>query len=169
MQNKKILIALVASLTLGLAPFRPEPHLFGKIRWVMGGGEGMALADYGDLLMHGLPWLFLIYFLLKKLMGNDVGQGKSLEDVLAGSNVHFIDVREKREVASGMIYGATHIPLGSLTKNLDKIQNMEGDIVLYCKSGMRSGMGTSKLKKNGITNVYNGGGYAKLNQKVNNR
>ena len=66
MKDKNILIALIASLTLGLAPFRPEPHILGKIRWIMGGGDGMGLADYGDLLMHGIPWLFLIYFLVKK-------------------------------------------------------------------------------------------------------
>lgn len=51
---------LIASLTLGLAPFMPEPHLFGKLRWVAGGGEGMAVMDWFDLLMHGAPWLFLI-------------------------------------------------------------------------------------------------------------
>ena len=66
MKNKNILIALFASLTLGLAPFVPEPHVIGKLRWIMGGGDGMGLADFGDLLMHGIPWLFLIYFLIKK-------------------------------------------------------------------------------------------------------
>lgn len=48
---------LVLSLTLGLAPFFPEPHLFGKIRWLMGGAEGMTLMDWLDLLMHGTPWV----------------------------------------------------------------------------------------------------------------
>jgi hypothetical protein len=51
---------LIASLTLGLAPFVPEPHVLGKLRWVAGGGEGMAMMDWGDLLMHGAPWLWLI-------------------------------------------------------------------------------------------------------------
>ncbi len=51
---------LVLSLTLGLAPFLPEPHLFGKIRWVLGGAEGMQLMDWLDLLMHGTPWLLFI-------------------------------------------------------------------------------------------------------------
>ncbi|MFK8003430.1 MAG: hypothetical protein AB8H86_27915 [Polyangiales bacterium] len=50
---------LLASLTLGLAPFVPEPHLVGKIRWVLGGAEGMSLVDWGDLAMHGAPWLWL--------------------------------------------------------------------------------------------------------------
>ena len=169
MNNRKILIAIVASLTLGLAPFSPEPHLFGKIRWIMGGAEGMALADYGDLLMHGLPWIFLIYFVIKRFTNKNSADRKTLVDVLASSNVHFIDVREKQEVVSGMIDGAIHIPLGALKKNLEQIQKMDGDIVLYCKSGVRSGMGASTLKKNGISNVYNGGGYSKLNQKIKSK
>ena len=36
---------LLISLTLGLAPFTPELHLFGKIRWILGGGGGMAAMD----------------------------------------------------------------------------------------------------------------------------
>ncbi|TNE85619.1 MAG: hypothetical protein EP330_25120 [Deltaproteobacteria bacterium] len=47
------------SLTLGLAPFFPEPHVVGKIRWVAGGAVGMGLMDWFDLLFHGAPWLWL--------------------------------------------------------------------------------------------------------------
>ena len=52
-------LPLIASLTLGLAPFLPEPHLVGKIRWVLGGAEGMAPRDWFDLAMHGAPWVWL--------------------------------------------------------------------------------------------------------------
>ncbi|WP_420828561.1 hypothetical protein [Fulvivirga sedimenti] len=62
-QSKKsyrsLLMPLLASLTLGLAPFVPEPHIVGKIRWVMGGGTGMQAMDYFDLLLHGMPWVWL--------------------------------------------------------------------------------------------------------------
>ncbi len=51
---------LVMSLTLGLAPFTPEPHIIGKIRWVLGGAIGMQPMDWFDLLLHGFPWVFLI-------------------------------------------------------------------------------------------------------------
>lgn len=51
---------LVASLTLGLAPFSPEPHILGKLRWVAGGAVGMEAADWFDLFMHGAPWLWLL-------------------------------------------------------------------------------------------------------------
>ncbi|MCU0324219.1 MAG: hypothetical protein MUF45_03065 [Spirosomaceae bacterium] len=58
---KKIFSPLIASLTLGLAPFAPEPHVWGKLRWVMGGAVGMQIMDWLDLLMHGAPWLWLFY------------------------------------------------------------------------------------------------------------
>lgn len=48
------------SLTLGLAPFFPEPHVLGKIRWVLGGADGMGSMDWFDLILHGTPWLLLI-------------------------------------------------------------------------------------------------------------
>jgi hypothetical protein len=57
---RNVLAALVASLTLGLAPFAPEPHLVGKIRWVLGGAVGMAPMDWFDLVLHGAPWLWLV-------------------------------------------------------------------------------------------------------------
>ncbi|AZJ32679.1 hypothetical protein SAMN05444344_1589 [Tenacibaculum mesophilum] len=55
---------LIASLTLGLAPFRP-PHIFGKLQWIAGGnafsGEhAMQSMDWFDVFLHGTPWVLLI-------------------------------------------------------------------------------------------------------------
>ena len=55
---------LIASLTLGLAPFNP-PHIWGKIQWLLGGNafsaeNGMKSQDWFDVLLHGLPWLLLL-------------------------------------------------------------------------------------------------------------
>ena len=60
-------IALALSLTLGLAPFFPEPHLWGKIKWLMGGAEDMQAMDYFDLVLHSAPWVFLIITLIAYL------------------------------------------------------------------------------------------------------
>jgi len=54
------LLVLLACATLGLAPYLPEPHILGKLRWVLGGAEGMQFMDWFDLLLHGLPWLLLL-------------------------------------------------------------------------------------------------------------
>lgn len=58
--KKQFQLAIIASLTLGLAPFTPEPHLFGKVRWVLGGAKGMQAMDWFDLFMHGAPFIYLI-------------------------------------------------------------------------------------------------------------
>jgi hypothetical protein len=50
----------IASLTLGLAPFFPEPHIIGKIRWIAGGANGMGFMDWYDVVLHGTPWVLLI-------------------------------------------------------------------------------------------------------------
>ncbi|AUC86084.1 hypothetical protein CW731_12685 [Polaribacter sp. ALD11] len=57
-------IFLLASLTLGLAPFSP-PHIWGKIQWILGGNafsveNGMQLKDWLDVLLHGTPWVLLL-------------------------------------------------------------------------------------------------------------
>jgi len=70
MQDKKFWndwsIVIMASLTLGLAPFVPEPHIWGKIRWIAGGAGGMSLMDWGDFFMHGIPWMLLIRLVVIK-------------------------------------------------------------------------------------------------------
>ena len=62
--QEKLKFGVIFCLTLELAPFFPEPHLFGKLRWVLGGAKGMSLMDWLDLLMHGAPWLFLVYAIM---------------------------------------------------------------------------------------------------------
>ena len=60
--NWKLLV--IGCLTLGLAPFVPEPHIWGKLKWLAGGGVGMQTIDWSDTLFHGLPWILLISNLL---------------------------------------------------------------------------------------------------------
>ena len=58
---RRLLTPLILSLTLGLAPFSPEPHLVGKLRWLAGGAVGMGAQDYFDVVMHGAPFLWLLW------------------------------------------------------------------------------------------------------------
>jgi len=50
---------LIASLTLGLAPWSP-PHIIAKVQWLLGGAVGMQPMDWFDLVLHGSPWILLI-------------------------------------------------------------------------------------------------------------
>lgn len=73
---RQILLALLAALTLGLAPFFPEPHVVGKLRWVAGGARGMGALDWFDLVLHGAPWLWLLWALGAALRARLVARGK---------------------------------------------------------------------------------------------
>ncbi len=61
------LVWLIISLTLGLAPFTPEPHLWEKIKWISAGAEGMRAIDWFDFLLHGTPWVMLVITSILKL------------------------------------------------------------------------------------------------------
>ncbi len=60
--RSQLQMAVIASLTLGLAPFTPEPNIWKQILNIYY-GRPMAGIDWFDLLMHGAPWLFLFYVL----------------------------------------------------------------------------------------------------------
>ena len=51
-------IVLLASATLGLAPFTPEPHVWEKLKMLVSGDLSRGM-DWLDLMMHGAPFLVL--------------------------------------------------------------------------------------------------------------
>jgi hypothetical protein len=61
-------IITLLCLTLGLAPFFPEPHIVGKLKWLAGGANGMDLKDYFDVVFHGFPFVLLIRLIIVKIM-----------------------------------------------------------------------------------------------------
>jgi len=52
------LTLVLVALTLGLAPFVPEPHVWEKLKMLASGGLTKPV-DMLDLVMHGAPWLVL--------------------------------------------------------------------------------------------------------------
>ena len=51
-------ILVIAALTLGLAPFVPEPHIWEKLKLLVA-GDLVKSVDIFDLLMHATPVLLL--------------------------------------------------------------------------------------------------------------
>ncbi len=64
-----------------------------------------------------------------------------------------IDVREEHEVDVASI-GGQLIPMGDVLDNLDKISK-DKKVVVYCRSGNRSGVITQALEGQGFKNIYN--------------
>ncbi|MDH6371514.1 rhodanese-related sulfurtransferase [Paenibacillus sp. PastF-3] len=67
-------------------------------------------------------------------------------------NKLLIDVREPDEYKSGFIPGAKNIPLSQLEKRLGEIPK-DRDVLLYCRSGMRSKSAASILSKQRYTRL----------------
>jgi len=64
--KKYLGLAIISSLTLGLAPFTPEPHIWKQFLNLKLGRE-MLFMDWIDILLHGAPWIFLIVVLISML------------------------------------------------------------------------------------------------------
>ena len=76
-----------------------------------------------------------------------------------------IDVRTKEEWDSGHIEGATHIPLKNLSNKIDEFtKDYNEEILLYCRSGNRSGKAKKLLDEIGYTNTKNLGGIKNVNE-----
>jgi len=67
-KNWKFVVLLC--LTLGLAPFFPEPHILGKLKWILGGARGMQFIDWFDVFLHGFPFVLLIWIIALKIKKN---------------------------------------------------------------------------------------------------
>ena len=77
-----------------------------------------------------------------------------------------LDVRSKSEDAGGHIPNSLNIPVDQLPQNLSRLKDKNKTIIICCASGMRSASAKAILKNNGYTNVYNGGGWMGLNNKI---
>ena len=65
-------LVILLCLTLGLAPFFPEPHIWGKLKWIAGGAKGMQAMDWFDVVLHGFPWVLLIRVFILKITKKNV-------------------------------------------------------------------------------------------------
>lgn len=77
-----------------------------------------------------------------------------------------VDVRTPAEFSSGSVKGAVNIPLDTLQSQLHRFKNKKG-IVVFCRSGARSGQAKSILEQNGYREVINGGTWQDVNRAVN--
>jgi rhodanese-related sulfurtransferase len=65
-----------------------------------------------------------------------------------------IDVREEHEFEISNL-GGELIPLGTIIQNKEKISK-DKKVIIYCRSGSRSGAAVSQLEKQfGFNNLYN--------------
>ena len=70
----------------------------------------------------------------------------------AGEDVLVVDVREARELPSGILENAIHIPMRELTTRWKEVAQAN-EIVCYCQSGARSYESALFLRSQGLFNA----------------
>ncbi len=67
-----------------------------------------------------------------------------------------LDIRSMKEFSDGHILHAENIPLNSLAQQLQKLEKYKNrPIIAVCRSGSRSAVACSTLRKAGFEQVYN--------------
>lgn len=95
-----------------------------------------------------------------KEIDSNISKNEKLEKVISENNYIIVDVRTKEEYDNGHVVGAVNIPYDEITAstNLDKNKT----IIVYCRSGNRSGIAYNNLTSMGYT-VLDLGAYDSIN------
>jgi len=104
----------------------------------------------------------LMFGFLSQLLGQS-GNNELSEAVKNGA--FLVDVRTPGEFAGGSVPGAVNIPLDQVSSQIARFKGKKG-VVVFCKSGMRSGQAKSILDQNGIPQVINGGTWQNVKKVV---
>lgn len=91
---------------------------------------------------------------LKKVNNISIDEFKSKIDE---KDIQIVDVRGASEYNSGHVKGADNVFVGTLPKNLDKV-NKDTPVMIHCQAGDRSSIAYSVLVANGFDNIMNYGG-----------
>lgn len=99
----------------------------------------------------------------KRLFAGPTLSPQEVEQRVASGTAVLIDVREPSECASGVAKPANLLPLSDLTGGRSKWkpfleQNRDKELLVYCRSGSRSGIAVGILRKEGFT-CSNAGSY----------
>lgn len=96
------------------------------------------------------------------------GKSKNNEKLhyMLQSGAMLVDVRTPEEFNAGSVKGAINIPLNDIQSKAAQLKNDKG-VILFCRSGSRSGMAKMMLEAKGIKNVCNGGPWQNVQQLLN--
>ena len=97
---------------------------------------------------------------------NVLGLEKTDYTQLVKAGAIIVDVRTKGEFAGGHIRGSINISLDKLGSNLPQLRKKNKPVITCCASGIRSASAKRLLKANGFTEVYNGGAWMSLQNKI---
>ncbi len=80
-----------------------------------------------------------------------------MQTLISNPESVLVDVRSSWEYEAEHLNNAKNVLLEDLIFHIEAFKAMKGPIILYCRSGSRSGMAVKLLQQAGIKNTYNGG------------
>ena len=97
------------------------------------------------------------YYILDDLTPKNITS--SIKSIKANSahnidDYKYLDVRTKSEYAEKHVKGALNLPLFELNESINLLDK-DSSYIVYCRSGYRSSVASSILKRNNINNIIN--------------
>jgi rhodanese-related sulfurtransferase len=103
----------------------------------------------------------LAFILVLASCGGGGGDGSAAADDYRGAL--FVDVRTPEEFAAGHVEGALLIPVDELEARIGELDEYRDQrVVLYCRTGRRSGIALDILNRQGFTAAENAGAFTRL-------
>ena len=100
---------------------------------------------------------------LKKMLG----LGPRVDyGLLVKQGAVILDVRTSAEYRGGHISRSINISVDQLKNNLNRFPDKQKPIITCCASGMRSASAKNIMEAKGYKNVYNGGNWVALQNKI---
>lgn len=88
----------------------------------------------------------------------------NLKEIIS-NGAFLVDVRTPAEFEDGHVEQSVNIPLDTIEQNLPLFEGKK-QIVVFCRSGNRSGQAQMILEDNGFTNVINGGTWLMVKEAI---
>ena len=82
-------------------------------------------------------------------------------------NALIVDVRTPQEYQASKIEGSINIEWQNILDISNLVKTKKGKIILYCRSGNRSGKALKILEENGYSNVINAGSVSNASKILN--
>lgn len=103
-----------------------------------------------------------MFGLIKDIFSNNDAELVSI----VKNGAYLVDVRTPGEFAEGYVAGSVNIPLDQIGNRIEEF-NGKAQIVVFCRSGNRSGQAKAILNHHGFNNVVNGGTWQDIKQILN--
>ncbi|MFT5468052.1 MAG: rhodanese-related sulfurtransferase [Verrucomicrobiales bacterium] len=101
-------------------------------------------------------WLFWDRRLFRDGAKN-VGSAEAAKLIESKPDLQIVDVRSAREIAGGILPGASHVPIGKpeFEKRAAAGLDLEKPTLVYCAGGIRSRKAVAAMKELGFGELYN--------------